>query len=157
MFLMYASLAGQCIRKVVSNSDPQLQHLIVIVDAPRLHVYDMNETRIVKSFRVDNLPVREDWSREPNVIFHGNFVYALPEGASVLHCFDITNSHEDSEQVPLPIDARHWTTLRSAHKSFVFGSTRDSPAHRELAWAFDLMTAQFKTYSEHTIVSNTLV
>lgn len=138
----------------MSNNDPAMRHLIVIVDATNtLSVYDLNENLIMKSYTVKDLYKQNYFIHKHDVLFRGNIVYVL-DSADVLNVFDLRGESDVPDRIQMDISSPgNECTLLGAHKSIVFGSVMNHQAAATFVWLWDTKASHLKMYRLNDFVS----
>lgn len=153
-------LATKDARTVLTNQDPTKKHLVVVFESQTdgidvhvtLHVHDLNTMQPVKSFSIKNFYKSRHVYSDPNVVFRGNFIYALQSEAKVLHIFNLNESaHDVADQIQLDIEST-MATLFGVHKSLVFGYCRGNEhSSQRFPWLYDLKAKQLRYYPENLV------
>lgn len=132
---------------MVSNADPAMLHLVVLVDeTAALHVFDLTAHAVVKSYAVNNLFKDRTLLYPHDVLFRGHVIYALDSTCTV-HAFDIRRDSLEAVTTQLTVpSAEDAYRLIGAHKSLLLGSLSSRRANNTIIWAWDSDTQQWKTY-----------
>ncbi len=153
-------------RTILSNSDPDQKYIVVIVDGTLntlgtntdivMRTYDLYEESVVKSFAIKNFAKSGYSYSNPNVILHGDFIYAWQEETNTLHVFNLTSGRDEGDQHQVSF-GKETGFLLGAHKSVVFGAINSSTDTAPGMWFYDLGTKKTRTLRDSMFVRTILL